>query len=81
LSYEGILGLKLTKYIKQEKSVVLPVGIFGRVIIFSLLPSSSGAANISLSNSIGYNSSYFFNSQSTKPVYDYKVSLYNKLLK
>ena len=33
LFYDGILGLKLTKYIKQEKSVALPVGILGREII------------------------------------------------
>ncbi|WP_426791767.1 hypothetical protein [Sphingobacterium sp. WOUb80] len=81
LFYDGILGLKLTRDIKQEKSVVLPVGIFGREIIVSLLPSPSGAANISLSKSVGYKSSSFFNSQSTRPVYDYKVSLYTKLLK
>lgn len=81
LFYEEILGLKLSKEIKQNKLATLPVELFGREIIVSLLPSPSGAANIALSNTIGYKASPFFNSQSSRPVYDYKVSLYLKLLK
>lgn len=81
LFYEGILGLKLSKDIKQNKSIILPADLFGREIIVSLLPSPSGAANIALSKSIGYKASSFFNNQSARPVYDYKVSLYKKILR
>lgn len=81
LFYEGILGLKLSKEIKQNKSIILPVHLFGREIIVSLLPSPSGAANIALSKTQGYLESTHFKSSSLRPVYDYKVSLYTKLLK
>lgn len=80
LFYEGILGLKLSKEIKQNKSTTLPVDLFGREIIVSLLPSPSGAANIALSKTQGYLESTHFKSQSLRPVYDYKVSLYKEIL-
>ncbi|MCS4224711.1 hypothetical protein [Sphingobacterium sp. BIGb0165] len=79
LFYVDILGLNLTKEIRQNKSVILPKEIFGREVTMSILPSPSGAANIALSKSIGYKKSLYFNSLSTTPVYDYKVSLYTEI--
>lgn len=74
LFYERILGLKLTKEIRTAKRVVLPADIFGREVIVTILPSPSGAANISLSKSVGYTGSTYFG-QLESPVYRYKVSL------
>lgn len=76
LFYEGILGMKLNKEIKQNKLATLPVELFGREVVISLLPSPSGAANISLSRSIGYKESPYFGSSSAKPVHDYRVNLF-----
>lgn len=78
LFYEGILGLKLTAEIRQTKQVVLPESIFGRPVRVDLLPSPSGAANIALARSAAFKKSRYYG-QEERPVYRYKVSLYQKL--
>ncbi len=75
LFYEEILGRKLTKEIRVEKKVILPPEIFGREVTVFVLPSPSGAANISLSRTLGYKTSEFY-TQTDRPVYRYKVNLY-----
>ncbi len=78
LFYEGMLGLKLSADIRQAKQVILPESIFGRPVRVNLLPSPSGAANIALARSAAFKNSRYYG-QPERPVYRYKVSLYQKL--
>lgn len=81
LFYEELLGLKITKEIKVDRKVDLPVEIFGRELSVYILPSPSGAANIALSQTLAYKASVYYGSDSPHPVYDYKVSLYKDYFK
>ena len=81
LFYEDILGLKITKEIKANKSVVIPDSIFGRPVLCKVLISPSGAANISLSISAEYNAVKDKYATSKRPVQDYKVDYYRALFK
>lgn len=81
LFYEEILGLKITKEIREARQVELAPSIFGRSVTVYILPSPSGAANIALSQTAAYKQSPYYGSDSTRPVYDYKVSLYKEYFK
>ncbi|MBT1706332.1 hypothetical protein [Chryseosolibacter indicus] len=54
LFYENILGLKITKEIKEARGVVLKDTRFGRPIQLTVLYSPSGTSNVGLSKSQGY---------------------------
>lgn len=78
LFYEGILGQKLSTAIRHAKRVQLPESIFGRAVSVELLPSPSGAANIALARSAAFKNSRYYG-QPERPVYRYKVSLYQAM--
>jgi G:T/U-mismatch repair DNA glycosylase len=79
LFYEDILGFKITKDIKSNKSVVIPKSLFGREILCRVLISPSGSANISLSISQEYLNSKHKYQNSKRPVQDFKVDCYKKV--
>lgn len=77
LFYEGILGKKVTKEIKENKEVLLDTSIFGRPIRLIILLSPSGAANIAISKAVDYlNNKDKFTSKT--PIKEYKIAWYKK---
>jgi len=78
LFYVDILGLKITKDIKERRGVTLDKDIFGRPIKLTVLYSPSGTSNVGLSKSQLYldNKNKYMNS--SKPVYDFKVDYYKE---
>lgn len=78
--YENILGLKITKEIKENREVVIDKHIFGRPIKLIVLYSPSGSANVGLSKSKAYLlSKEKQDKTSTRPVYDFKVVYYREI--
>ena len=78
LFYVGILGLKITKDIKEKREVILDKEIFGRPIKLTILYSPSGTSNVGLSKSKFYLVNKDKYIKSSRPVYDFKVDYYKQ---
>ncbi len=76
LFFVDILGLKITKEIKEARELVLDKYIFGRPIKLTILYSPSGSSNVGLSKSKLYLASKEKYEKSKRPVYDFKVEYY-----
>ncbi len=78
LFYVNILGLNITKEIKEKREVITDDKIFGRPIKLTILYSPSGASNIGLSKTKLYLENKKQYEKSTRPVYDFKVDYYRE---
>lgn len=78
LFYVDILGLKITKEIKQNREVTLKENIFGRPVKLSILYSPSGTANTGIVNSRLYKVNKDQYLASKTPVQDFKVDHYRE---
>lgn len=76
LFYENILGLKITREIKERREVFLDPQLFGREIKLTILYSPSGASNIGIAKSKLYLDNKIKYEKSARPVYDFKVDYY-----
>lgn len=76
LFYVDILGQKITQNIKKNRHVTLDRAFFGRPIKLTVLYSPSGSSNVPLSRSKIYLENKHKYSNSTRPVYDFKVAYY-----
>ena len=79
LFYEDILGLTLSKSIKENREVILDKEIFGRPIKLVVLYSPSGASNVGISKSKLFLATKENYNNSKRPVYDFKVDYYRKM--
>lgn len=78
LFYVNILGLKITKDIRQKRGLILNKEIFGRPIKLTVLYSPSGTSNVGLSKSKLYLEQKEKYKKSSRPVYDFKVDYYHE---
>jgi len=78
LFYVDILGLKITKDIREKREVILDNEIFGRTIKLTVLYSPSGTSNVGLSKSKEYLDKKKKYEKSPRPVYDFKVDYYRE---
>jgi G:T/U-mismatch repair DNA glycosylase len=78
LFYRNILGLKITKTIKENRGLILDPNFFGRAVKLTILYSPSGAANVGLSRS----AEYLTNAEKYRgfmtPVHQFKVDYYRQ---
>lgn len=79
LFYMDILGLKITKEIKEKREVIIDDKTFRRPIKLTVLYSPSGSSNVGISKSKLYlkNKEKYMNS--SRPVYDFKVDYYREI--
>ncbi|WP_282015245.1 hypothetical protein [Marinifilum flexuosum] len=78
LFYKDILGLRITKDIKENRGIVLDASIFGRPIKLTVLYSPSGTANTGIVRSKLYLAVKNNYNNSTTPVQDFKVAHYRE---
>lgn len=76
LFYTDILGLKITKEIKENRQTIIDENIFGRPIKLTILYSPSGSSNVGISKSRFYKMNQEKYKNSKRPVYDFKVDYY-----
>ena len=76
LFYTDILGLKITKVIKEKRQVITAENIFGRPVKLTILYSPSGTSNVGISKSNFYRMNQEKYKNSKRPVYDFKVDCY-----
>jgi len=76
LFYVDILGQKMTPEIKKNRKVNLDKELFGRPIKLTVLYSPSGSSNVPISTSKIYLENKHKYSNSSRPVYDFKVDYY-----
>lgn len=79
LFYEDILGLTISKSIKESREIILDKEIFGRPIKLVVLFSPSGASNVGISKSKLFLATKENYINSKRPVYDFKVDYYRKM--
>lgn len=79
LFYTDILGLKITKEIRENKQTVLDENIFGRPVKLTILYSPSGASNVGISKCRLYTDNKEKYIHSKRPVYDFKVDYYKNI--
>lgn len=81
LFYVDILGLSITKEIREKRETMLNEHIFGRPVKLTILYSPSGSSNVGLSKTKAYlnNKAKYINSK--RPVYDFKVDYYRDKFK
>jgi hypothetical protein len=79
LFYEDILGLTLSKSIKENREIILDKKIFGRPIKLIVLYSPSGASNVGISKSKLFLATKERYIKSKRPVYDFKVGYYREM--
>lgn len=78
LFYVDILGQKITKYIREQREVILNKENFGRPIKLTVLYSPSGSSNVGLSKSKLYLANEYKYKELKRPVYNFKVDYYKK---
>jgi hypothetical protein len=78
LFYVDILGLKITKSIRENREVVLDESFFGRPIKLTILYSPSGSSNIAISTNKVYLSQQHKYLKSKRPIQDFKVDYYRE---
>jgi hypothetical protein len=78
LFFVVILGLKITKEIKEARELTLDKLILGRPIKLTILYSPSGSSNVGLSKSKLYLASQIRYNKSKRLVHDFKVDYYRK---
>ena len=76
LFYVDILGLKITPEIRKARQTMLDKSIFDRPVKLTVLYSPSGSSNVPLSTSKIYLDNKHKYTNSTRPVYDFKVDYY-----
>lgn len=79
LFYKDILGLKITKDIRNKRETIVDEKVFGRPIKLTVLYSPSGSSNVGLSKSKLYIKNKEIYKLSQRPVYDFKVDYYREL--
>jgi G:T/U-mismatch repair DNA glycosylase len=79
LFYTEILGLKITKEIKENREVILNDKRICRPIKLTILYSPSGSSNVGISRSKLYLKNKEKYRNSNRPVYDFKVDYYRKI--
>lgn len=78
LFYVNILNQKITKQIREEKSVILPPTIFGRFVKLTILYSPSGSSNVGVSKSKLYLENKLKYEKFDKPVKQFKIDYYKE---
>jgi len=76
LFYTYILGLKITKEIKENRETIIDENVFGRPVKLTILYSPSGSSNVGISKSRLYKMNQEKYKNSKRPVYDFKVDYY-----
>lgn len=76
LFYCEILGLRITKDIREKREVVVNHPKIGRPITLKVLYSPSGSSNVGISRSRSYLSVRDKYTNSSRPVYEFKVDYY-----
>jgi G:T/U-mismatch repair DNA glycosylase len=78
LFYVDLLGLKITKEIKDNREVILDKSRFGREIKLTILYSPSGSSNVGISKSKLYLRNKEKYGCFKNPVYNFKVDYYKE---
>ncbi|MFY9465624.1 MAG: hypothetical protein WAP48_11055 [Sediminibacterium sp.] len=78
LFYVDILGLSITKEIREMRETVLDSRFFGRPVQLTILYSPSGASNMGIARSERYLKNKQLYKDSPTPVHDFKVDYYKE---
>jgi G:T/U-mismatch repair DNA glycosylase len=78
LFYTEILGLKITKEIREKREVIVNNEKIGRPIKLTILYSPSGTSNVGISTSKAYKANKEKYKDSKRPVHDFKVDYYRE---
>ncbi len=78
LFYSEILGLKITKEIRENREVIVDNEKIGRPIKLTVLYSPSGSSNVGISKSKPYLANKRKYENSIRPIYDFKVDYYRE---
>ena len=78
LFYTDILGLKITKQIRENREVIVNNQKIGRPVKLTVLYSPSGSSNVGISKSKAYIANRGKYKDSNRPVHDFKVDYYQE---